>query len=166
MKYVKTYEELTTNLKDTSSLTILLYNFLSNILPDNKIDKIYRRIGHKPFAEILKIKTYDARKNLQYRDFLDAFSIECSNLKDKKMKTDENKLKISLLIDDYNIRVSDNSEIIINLIIFLKEVFEKYSYLYKKSGKSEYFIKTNDINNIMNDLKEFETWINAKKYNI
>jgi hypothetical protein len=48
------------------------------------------------------------------------FQLNVPNLKDKKMKTDENKLKISLLIDDYNIRVSDNSEIIINLINFFK----------------------------------------------
>lgn len=171
MRYLKTYEQLNTS----SEVKDLLCRFLGKNIPTgvNLIWHNTERDMNKNTVS-LALKTYDIRKNISYRDSVKALVIEICPVNDKQLRPERIKSKLKISILPYALLNLHEKEFISKITEFIEDVFKKYSYFYKRTPTykydrlsiNDYYINTSDIDNIMNDLKDFEIWSDTNKYNL
>ena len=169
MKYIKTYEDV----KSESDLHFILCNFLE------KIDKSKFKVNHviyekgKNYGRSLSFEIIKQGRNTSFwgEKLTRAFTLRITPVNDKKLRSESIKPKIKILLDSIYYTDDDTA---LTLIDFMTEIFKKYSYFNKKlvsfnnnkNGKYEFYINTSDIENIENDLKDFEFFISSNKYNL
>lgn len=174
MKYIHTFEQVNDDLK------ILLYNFLKKVTPpeieirNHYFDRYDKDINRNENGSAIALKSFDSRKNMSYRTDVKVLVIDICPVNDKQLRKERHKTKMKITIISYDLINLNQSDFINELTVFIEEILKKYSYFYKRTptyrnGKisvNDYFINTFDIENIKNDLEEFDTWSTAKKYNL
>jgi len=172
MKYIQTYEQLNIDLRAS------LYKLLKRISPsdihidyytNNRFDK---DIGKNDSALVLR--TFDIRKNISYREDINALVINISQVNDKQLRKERNKPKMKISVIPYDIKNSSEKEFITNLTEFIVKTLKTYSYFNKtkithmnnKLSINDYYINTSDVENILRDLEELDLWLTTKKYNL
>lgn len=136
-------------------------DFLSkNILDGYEINKNYRIRGY----DYLSV-SYNKKTQWMKHDVSDPiFILNFKPTKDEKLRKNISKIKIHLDVTyQYNRKIHTNIDI---LLKFIKDTLFKYSY--NKILDTNFFINESYIENIKNDLDEFdfELFINAKNFNL
>lgn len=181
MKYLKTFEKYDPDLYDPDNgyFKKLLINFLINNKPaDFKVSPSFYERDEKDYA--IALTNIDARKGYLYRQDKPVLTIRLLRVNDKKLRDQKTKPKLKISLKTcYDTTGIANKDFVDIFILFLCDIFKKYSYFNKvqkyayvnyNSNKRnyEYYINTSDIDNIINNLNEFdfEAYKNMKKYNI
>lgn len=170
MRYIKTYEEINTDLR------VLLCNFLSKNIPTGvNLIRYHTERDMNKNTVALALKTFDERKNIPYRTSVDALVIEICPVNDKQLRKEKIKPKLKVTIIPYRLDNLNEKDFISNLTKFIEDIFKKYSYFYKRTpaytgynklSTTDFYINTSDIENIMSDLEHFEMWVDTNKYNL
>ena len=138
-------------------------DFLSkNILDGYEINKNFRGRGYDYLCVSYNKKT----QWMKHESSDPIFILNFKPTKDEKSRKKISKFKIHLDISyQYNRRIHTNIDILLN---FIKDTILKYSYNKKLTYKNDFFINDSYIEDIKNDLDEFdfELFINAKNFNL
>lgn len=175
MKYIKTYEKYDSELYDPDNIYFkkLLVEFLQNNIPDDfKVSSSYYERGEDVNA--IALMSVDARKGYAYRHDKPVLTIRLLRVNDKQLREVKIKPKLKVYIKTCYDIVGVDKYFVDIFTSFLCEVFKKYSYFNKERNCAhyptrrnyEYYINKSDIDNIMEDLKEFEVYKNSLKYNL
>ena len=169
MKYIKTFEEI----KTIDDLHLIICNFLVKIDPSKfKVKRAFYEKGKTGRSLSFEIIKQGRNTDFWGEELSTVFTIRIHTVTDKKLINEKIKTKIKIVLD--SIHMHNDKDTVPVVIDFLKNIFKKYSYFQQdivnfnnnENGKYEYFINTLNINNIENDLNDFESIITANKYNL
>ena len=175
MKYLKKFEIYDPKLKDPDNAYFqrFLIKFLEKIKPGDFIIKtgFYER-GEDGSAIALII--VDPRKGYYYDK--PVLTIRVLPVIDKKLKGIATKTKFKIYLKtNYDTHGISDQYFLDILIEYLNKILRKYSYwnkidhhnFYGKLKQDyQYFINTDNIDNIVDELNDFEIYLNSKKYNL
>ncbi len=174
MKYLKIFESFGDS-KITNDLRLLLVKFLQkNITNDFLVTPYFNERGVNK-GEALALNAILIRKNQIY-NYPAALSIRILPVNDKQLRELPIKTKLKIHLKTcYDTSSCADQEFLNILIAFLVSIFKMNSYfskiyhhtIYGKLKQDyDFFINVSDIDNIMNDLKEFEIYKDTSKYNL